>query len=183
MPKQFAQKLLQWRSPFWAAFLLALLSTGSGVKRAYAHGVTVDYQSTEAIEVRGMYDSGEPMTGAQVVVYAPNDAATPWLTGTTNEQGVFLFKPDPAQPGNWEVQFRQAGHGDILVIPTGGSEQSSTSLGNSSATGNSLSMVQKVLVFGAIIWGFVGTALYFSARRSPKRAVADPDLQSTTSGR
>ncbi len=44
---------------------------------------------------------------------------TPWLTGICDQQGRFSFTPDPDLPGTWDVQVRQAGHGDIIHIPVG----------------------------------------------------------------
>ncbi len=130
--------------------------------RANAHGVEMEYQATQAIQITANFDTGEPMVEAQVAVFSPENPSAPWMTGTTNEQGRFVFVPDDAVTGNWEVQVRQAGHGDIISIPVadGGVTQ------ESSLTGGGLSMVQKAVMAGAVIWGFVGTALYFSPRKS-----------------
>jgi nickel transport protein len=178
---------------------LALLSGMVWQTRALAHGVRINYETTQAIEVTALYDTGEPMANAQVVVYAPNDPSTPWMTGTTTESGIFTFSPDPSQAGNWEVAVRQAGHGEILSIPfepEGSTAQpqaaaqpntarSDTTLSGEDATGENrltadtsdsptesaqvgqartsaaLSPMQRALMAGSAIWGFVGTALFF----------------------
>jgi nickel transport protein len=156
---------------------LSLLCVMGWQTRTSAHGVVLDYQSTQAYEIQAAYDTGEPMANAQVVVFSPDDPATPWLTSTTDAQGRFLFSP--SAPGNWEVQVRQAGHGDILVIPveTGSvqpeadtvstAETNDTpSTDNSSPTAiagtSGYSPLQKSLMIGAVVWGCVGTALFFS---------------------
>lgn len=167
---------------------LALLSVSGWQMRALAHGVAIDYQTTQAIEITALYDTGEPMANAQVIVYAPEDPSTPWMTATTSESGKFTFTPDRSQPGNWEIAVRQAGHGEILNIPVesetlaapelqedavqseaGGPANSPSptieatrleETARSNGTG-SLSPMQRVLMAGSALWGFVGTALFF----------------------
>ncbi|MBD2652099.1 carboxypeptidase regulatory-like domain-containing protein [Synechocystis sp. FACHB-383] len=146
-----------------------------------AHGVKVEHHSVAAIAVAAQYDSGEPMTEAQVLVYAPDSSSQPWLTGVTDEQGKFTFTPPGDRPGNWEVAVRQGGHGAMVTIPwqaktandgtmDSGSEESNSdqmtpeitvaSVPNAAA----LSPMQRGITIGAVIWGFVGTALFFSSK-------------------
>jgi nickel transport protein len=108
------------------------------------------------------YDTGEPLAGGQVTVYAPDDPTAPWLTGACDDEGRFVFTPDPDKPGTWDVQVRQAGHGDIVHIPIGA--------GVTSSGGGGFSPAQIVLMAACVVWGFVGTALFFSRRNrtSPK---------------
>jgi len=104
------------------------------------------------------YDSGEPMAGAQVTIYAPDDPSTPWLTGVCDDEGRFSFTPDTAKTGTWDVQVRQAGHGDIVHIPIG-----VASTGNG---GGGNTPLQIVLMAVCVVWGSIGTALYFARRRA-----------------
>ncbi|GAB4370525.1 MAG: carboxypeptidase regulatory-like domain-containing protein [Elainellaceae cyanobacterium] len=147
-------------------FIVPLVLLGLGLpSKALAHGVEIEYQQTEAIEINATYDSGEPMAEAQVLVYAPDDPANPWMTGSTDAQGRFWFAPDRSQAGNWEVTIRQAGHGDIVTIPIeGGEAASAASPAETSPSSNqgTMTSLQKVLMGGAAIWGFVGTALFFA---------------------
>ena len=99
------------------------------------------------------------MDGAQVVVFAPDAPSTPWLTGVCDDEGRFTFTPDSEKPGTWDVQVRQAGHGDIVHIPVGGDTVVSGGT-------DDYSVLQIVLMAGCVIWGGVGTALYFSRRRA-----------------
>ncbi|MBF2084212.1 MAG: carboxypeptidase regulatory-like domain-containing protein [Thermoleptolyngbya sp. C42_A2020_037] len=148
---------------------------------AHAHGVDITYQETRAIALEARYDGGQPMSGAQVAVFSPADPQTPWLRGTADESGRFLFAPDPSQPGNWEVQVRQAGHGEILVIPVGGDAVAEAGEPASAATsspetsssaisppglrsGGGLNPIQRFVMAASVIWGCVGTALFFSRR-------------------
>jgi nickel transport protein len=141
-----------------AALLLALLLAVTIVGTAAAHGATIAYSTTLGVEIVALYDSGEPMAQAQVAVYAPDDPATVWLAGTTDDEGRFSFSPDPALPGTWDVQVRQGGHGHIVHIPI---EEGTLSSGSSGFT-----PLQIVLMSASVIWGFAGTALYFSRRNS-----------------
>lgn len=126
--------------------------------KAYAHGAHIEYSSNVAIEIVAKYDTGSPMGGAQVVVYAPDDTTTPWLTGVCDDEGRFSFVPDTSKPGTWDVQVRQAGHGDIIHIPVG--ETATTTAGP-----GGYSYLQIGVMAACVVWGSVGTALYFSRRR------------------
>jgi nickel transport protein len=138
----------------WIWLIPFLLISWQG--RSSAHGIQVNYQTTQAIRIQAAYDTGEPMIDAQVSVYAPNNLQTPWRQGQTDGLGHFSFSPDPTLTGNWEVKVGQAGHGDILVIP----------IGTEVATQPTKSLLQKLLITGSVIWGCVGTALFFSRRRT-----------------
>jgi nickel transport protein len=140
--------------PLLALLLLAIFSIAG---LAAAHGVTIDYTIAMTVQLTGTFDSGEPMANAQVTVYAPDDPADPWLVGEADENGAFSFVPDPDMPGTWDVQMRTAGHGDMVHIPIGTDGALSASTG--------MTPGQIILMSASVIWGFVGTALYFSARR------------------
>ena len=125
---------------------------------ALAHGVSIQYSSDIEITIVARYDSGEPMAGAQVVVYAPDAPSTSWLTGVCDDEGRFSFTPDSSRPGIWDVQVRLAGHGGMVHI----------SIGEDAATGGGIggySYLQIALMAACVIWGSIGTALYFWPRR------------------
>jgi nickel transport protein len=126
---------------------------------ALAHGVSIRYTSDIEITIVARYDSGEPMAGAQVTVYAPDDPSTPWLTGVCDDEGRFSFTPDSSKPGMWDVQVRLAGHGGMVHIPVGEGTATSGGIGG-------YSYLQIGLMVACVIWGSIGTALYFRPRRS-----------------
>ncbi|MGB7443325.1 MAG: carboxypeptidase-like regulatory domain-containing protein [Coleofasciculaceae cyanobacterium] len=156
---------------------LILVPVLSWSAKAIAHGVKIEANPTQAIEIDAKFDNGEPMSNAQVTVYHPNNPSTPWLQATTNDKGNFLFAPDYSQPGNWTVQVRKAGHGDLINIAVGEEgrggenisaavEQDSSSQVLSISKQATVSPLQTFLMGAAGVWGFVGTALFFSRRKS-----------------
>ena len=122
---------------------------------AWAHGTTVTVE--HAVTVRVNYETGQPLADAQVSVYSPAKPDMPWTTGMTNASGAFEFTPTSAEPGNWEVVVRNAGHGEVVTIPIG------TNSG-AMASGGTLSSGQKLLLGAALVWGCLGTALFFARR-------------------
>lgn len=126
---------------------------------ALAHGAKFEYQAKTSYEIVATFDDGTPLSEAQVTVYAPNDPATPWDTGICDEQGHYIFTPDTSITGEWAIQIRKAGHGGMLNIPVGeGAEQAAS--GRSGYT-----PLQLTVMIIAVLWGFVGTALYFKRER------------------
>ena len=149
-----------------------------------AHSSKIRYRQIEAMEIRAQYDNGSPMVKAQVVVYAPDNPNTPWLKGMTDLEGKFVFAPDVSIAGSWTVKVRLGGHGSIVHIPF---EQPQEEVENRSTTtgknvsekmitqSNTLNQTdtshrtsfQKLVMAATGVWGFVGTALFFS-RKSKK---------------
>ena len=149
------QMKMKWKVMVCLAFVLVL---GLSLPlKAYAHGARIEYKVNMAIELVAAYDNGEPMAGAQFVVYAPDDPSVPWLTGFCDDEGRFSFVPDTSRPGTWDVQVRQGGHGDIIHIPVG---EGMVAMGGGTNT-----PLQIVLMAACVVWGSIGTALYFSRRR------------------
>lgn len=183
------------------AVLLALLLAGVAAALAaqpvLAHAMEVEQSRGEAVEVVAAYDNGDPVNEGQVLVYAPGGDSEPWATGTTDEEGRYVFMPDASQPGEWEIRAQQAGHGASTSVEVeeasedpgeearaggGSGEDTGTEEGSGdeaqgeearaeevsgegqAAQGGGDTM-QRVLMGGAVIWGFIGTALFFSRRR------------------
>jgi len=160
----------------WRLILpIVLLLTFGLTVTAFAHGAKIEYTINVAVEIRAAYDTGEPMDGGQVTVYAPGDPSTPWLTGVCDEGGRFTFTPDPSIPGIWDVQVRQSGHGDMVHIPIG------EDMAMSGTTG--YTPLQVVLMGACVVWGFVGTALFFSRRRALSGSSAEALAKVLPNGR
>lgn len=152
--------------------------------KVLAHNTQVIYEKTEAIQITAVHDTGEPLTQAQVVIYAPEDPTTPWLKGETDDEGRFTFIPDSNQSGNWDVKVRKAGHGDIVSIPIGNTSSNDmtvesppiengdsttriSSPGETKTAQAEYTSLQKLVMAASGVWGLIGTALFFS--RSNKR--------------
>lgn len=101
--------------------LFGLLVSGS----ADAHGVLLAKEvrsDIEVVEIRALYDTGEPMAGAEVTVFGAASPAHAWLTGRADREGRFRFVPDPYQPGYWSVRVRQEGHGASITVEVSSGE-------------------------------------------------------------
>ncbi len=142
--------------------LILLLTILLPTAMVQAHGIKIEYAIDTSIKIQAKYDSGQPMAEAQATVYAPDDPSTPWLVGTCDEEGLFSFTPDASIPGTWDIQVRQAGHGDMIHIEI---EEGSAS--SSGSSGYSTSQI--IIMSACVIWGIIGTALYFKRRKSDAR--------------
>ena len=153
-------------------FILASLSLPT---KTLAHGTKISYENVRSIVINAVYDTGKPMAKAQVSVYAPVNSSQPWLTGTTDKKGRFLFQPDSTKSGKWEVKVRHLGHGGVIQVPgipaTPQTEQTEsptvstpTQVVSVSSQSDSLGYtpLQQGLMIGSVIWGCIGTALFFS---------------------
>lgn len=145
------------------ALAATLLLTGP----AASHAAFVDVAQVDAISVVARYDTGEPMAGAQVSVFAPDNPAQPWSVGQTDAGGRYVFVPGD-QAGQWAVQVRQAGHGAMGYLEVG--TNAKISLIAAPATGAGLSLLQRLLIVACVGWGCVGTALYFRRITRTRRA-------------
>jgi nickel transport protein len=140
-----------------AVSLLLIMCTAVLLPSAEAHGLRIEYKARIVYDVQAVFDNGEPLKNGQVTVYAPDRPDTPWSRGMTDEQGRYPFVPDLSKEGEWTIRIRAAGHGAIVTIPVqaqGGSASGTT--GYNSA--------QIALMIASVLWGAVGTMLYFKRR-------------------
>lgn len=159
--------IASYRMLFCAALLLGVLTTGPGqTTPAAAHGALVEYRQVPGLVIEARYESGQPMAGAQITVYAPDNPTEPWLTGTGDQDGHFSFVPDPQLSGTWTVQARQAGHGGMAHIELAAADQhrQEATAPRPAAGPPTTTAGQRWLMAGAVIWGFIGTALFFFRR-------------------
>lgn len=136
-----------------------------------AHAAFLSAQEVQAISIQGQYDTGEPMDGAQVIVYAPDNPAQPWTTGEADALGRFLLFPDRNLTGRWTIQMRQAGHGAIIHVEVG-ETRVDTPLTGIATTGTSQTPLQRVLMVALVAWGALGTALFVRRNRKGRDASA-----------
>ena len=170
------------------SFLVFLLLNGFFSESSWAHGSKITYTQTSAIAIEARFEDGTPMVNAQAIVYSPQDPATPWLTGITDESGQFNFVPDSRLSGNWAVKIRQSGHGDIVSIPVvegrivSGLEDEPNIISETKepldsteaqvpldisetrvvSSKQDFTPWQKLMMTVTSVWGFIGTAFFFS---------------------
>jgi nickel transport protein len=153
-----------WKGGFFWSGLVGLVGLGWALllpAAAAAHGALVEYRPAPGVVVQALYDTGQPMAGAQITVFAPDNPARPWLAGTADDQGRFAFVPDPELPGAWAVQARLAGHGAMAHIDLAPTEPGAEVAVAPGAPGTG----QRWIMALAVIWGFIGTALFFARRK------------------
>lgn len=104
--------------------MLAAVGIAAVPTKAFAHQVQTDYilsgdqfTTQEDLKLRTTFSNGQPLKGAKVKVYSPEQAFRPYATGVTDSQGRVTVNVDESVPGEWEVQIQRAGHGDILYVP------------------------------------------------------------------
>ncbi len=100
----------------------AVLGIAALPTKAMAHQVQTNYfinnqANNESIELRTTFSNGQPLKGAKVTVYSPDQPLQARVTGVTDSQGRFTFAPTEAINGDWEVNIERAGHQDILTVP------------------------------------------------------------------
>lgn len=123
----------------------------------------MDVTGVEAVQIHARYDTGEPMAGAQVVIFSPDNPGEPWMIGATDSAGRFVFVPDERQ-GRWAIQARQAGHGAINYFALEDQGAVGTALTATQPSGGT-TLLQRLLMIGSVAWGCIGTALYFKRSR------------------
>lgn len=126
---------------------------------AFAHGTDITYtvdEATDEIALVALFDDGEPMAEAQVVVYSPADLQTPYLRGLADDNGLYNFSLDTGVSGTWEVTVRVASHGEVVYIPVSNSGE----IGRM-ATRTAL---PRPLLAGAVIAALGGVAFYYSRK-------------------
>ncbi len=189
------------KNHLWKAIvgLIAGIMLVSFAAVAYAHGVVISYtvKTNGEVELYAEFDTGEPMGEAQVTIYSPADPQTPWLTGTADEAGRYVFVIDPELEGWWDIQYRKAGHGNFIhfeletgmidpalvdnppgeLLPDTPTTKPSVGEAAPSAATVAISSggftsFQILLMSASVIWGFVGTALYFSSRKTQEHGHA-----------
>lgn len=128
-----------------------------------AHGAIISRTTQTVICVQATYDSGQPMAGAQMAVFSAADPTRARLTGIADNNGHYCVVSPPPADGAISIQARLAGHGAIIHIPAD-AERGFTQ-DSSPRTAAGYNTTQRVVMAASIVWGCIGTALYFAGRR------------------
>ncbi|MCC5973316.1 MAG: carboxypeptidase regulatory-like domain-containing protein [Rubellimicrobium sp.] len=140
---------------------------------AAAHAALVTAEPVEALRITARYDTGEPMAGAQVTIYAPDDPATAWARGETDAGGRFDLVLPTEPEGAWAVQVRQAGHGAMIHVARGSAEGEAALVVTAGTAVPHL--LQRAVMVALVLWGALGTALFFRRGRASGFSGAGPD--------
>jgi len=142
----------------YAACLMLFIVVVSDV---YSHGTKYEVLKSDTVYIKAMFETGEPMTGCDVLVFPPGNTV-PSDTLTTDSSGVFGFKPEKTE-GDWVLQVRaQGGHGlriNYKPFDTGSSGEPVLSTSAIPET------IKNWICALCVLWGFIGTALFFKRRK------------------
>ncbi len=124
----------------------------------FGHGTKYEILQSNTIGIKAMFDTGDPMASAKVLIFAPDETKAA-STAITDSNGVFYFTPDKA--GTWAMQVRdKSGHGMRINLEV----NESMVLASDQKLSNTVSYFQKILMALCVIWGCIGTALYFKKK-------------------
>ncbi|MFN7001915.1 MAG: carboxypeptidase regulatory-like domain-containing protein [Roseinatronobacter sp.] len=132
---------------------------------AFSHAALIEAETAQAIRLHAFFDTGEPMSHAQVIIFAPENPSTPWGQGVTDRDGRLEFVLGD-EPGRWSFQVRQSGHGAMVHVEIGEDAPVVT------ATSGAQSWGQRLVMVALVGWGALGTALFALARRKTRNASA-----------
>ena len=125
----------------------------------FGHGARVIWEiQGDSVHIAASFDDGQPLDRAQVTVFSGAAPSVPYIVGVTDENGEYSFLPDREESLDWDVQVRSAGHGDIVHLSLAEESIVHTEQGI-------FTTLEIVLMSACVIWGFVGTALFFASRR------------------
>jgi nickel transport protein len=139
---------------------IVLLCTLPMAAVAHAHGTSIELiASGDEILIHALFDSGEPMSNAQISVYAPDNPREAWLTGEADADGRYSFTVDTSINGAWAVSIRTAGHGELLHFNV--TRSGRISLDETTER----TPQQTALIAGGVVAALGGIAWYFSRKR------------------
>ncbi|WP_071796364.1 hypothetical protein [Natronohydrobacter thiooxidans] len=132
---------------------------------AFSHAALIEAETAQAIRLHALYDTGEPMSHAQVIIYAPDDPSTPWGQGVTDRDGRLEFVLGN-EPGRWSFQVRQSGHGAMVHMEIGADAPVIMTASSAQGWG------QRLLMVALVAWGALGTAAFVYRRKGGRNASA-----------
>lgn len=135
--------------------LLSILLSGA-FAATIAHGTHYEVVRKGVFGIYASFDGKVPIADADVLIFSPG-STTPCGTTSTDMRGFFAFVPDTS--GTWVLQVRdKTGHGMRINLPVDNNHIVET-------VESGITPTAKVVMAVSIIWGAIGTALFFSGRR------------------
>lgn len=100
------------------------------------------------------------MANCDVLIFYPLSTKVDMKTRTNND-GLFSFIPDKA--GIWTIQVRdKSGHGMRINLEI----DKQLKLKKDNTVKQGISYIQKIIMATCVIWGFIGTALFFKRKQT-----------------
>ena len=131
---------------FPPAMLRGLLLVLCASCTCWAHGSHC-LRLAGAIGVQATYDNGDPFVEADVLVFAPENRETPWLSGKTDRQGRFFFVPDA--DGSWLIRIKDAeGHAASNTLKVANRAIEDDGRGEGRASKGTRVLIGLAIVFG-----------------------------------
>lgn len=128
--------------------------------KLFAHGTQYEIIYPKEVTIQAKYNSGLPMSVCQVLFYKPLQEKASFET-MTDLNGLFSFIP--SESGTWICKVRdQEGHGLRINLNIG---KDLRLMDAQNHHHQHFSLAQKIIMSFCIIWGLVGTALFFQARK------------------
>lgn len=87
-----------------------------GERVTYRESTLPQNAQVTLVEIIADYSTGEPMAGAQVLIFAPGNPNVPWRRGTSDRQGRYRFTPDLSRRGRWTIRVEGAGHSSFINL-------------------------------------------------------------------
>lgn len=144
-------------------FLIICILVTLSPSDLFSHGLGYQVLNKNIVGLEVQYDNGAPLIEQDVIVYRPGNTQEAFLKSKTNEQGQFFFKPDKA--GEWIIVFKdQMGHAVRANIKI----NKDRFVDDQEANHGSYSFSQKLVMIFSVLWGLIGTALFFS-KKNKKR--------------
>ena len=137
--------------------LSVFIITLAGSSPLFSHGI----HSTVikgGMGIKATYADGSPVSDSDVSVYSPGKSEEKYTSGVTDSKGRFVFLPD--KKGSWKINVDDGmGHMTRTAIEVNDVFE----VGEIESGG--VSLTQKIIMAICVLWGAIGTALFFKARK------------------
>ncbi|MEM7117277.1 MAG: hypothetical protein AAF614_32890 [Chloroflexota bacterium] len=104
------------KRPFWLTLIIIAILLYASPALAHGTSMQMEVVNEATLELRALFDTGEPMSEAQITVYAADNPTEAWHSGVADENGFYAFDVDTSIRGEWAISIRTAGHGEILHL-------------------------------------------------------------------
>ena len=127
----------------------------------FSHGVSTKIIKKGIVGIRFAYEGGNAFSNVKVKIYSPDDASKPFIVTSTDTAGYVYFAP--TKKGEWIVVAKdEGGHAKRVNLNI------DDSFSVQSKSAGEMTPLQKLIMGLAVVWGFIGTALFFKGRKATK---------------